>query len=320
MEPVDRFCPNCGHSVAVQPSPAPLASPGSVAQQPVTTGAASLTPPRAKRRRIGLMVGGGCLTLLLCTAVFVGLILLLTGGATDAARKHLERLIRGDVATAYQKASPAFRATISLDAYQALVQARPLLQQTKEISIPDRKVENDIATVTAQLTDQGGVLRSVPMRLRKEGGEWLVIAIDLGGIPAQAAPPAPIGSANPPPPPQPTAPESKEPGIGTVVFGSGRDEAGALIKPGEPVSQTTDTMSADIALLNHPAGGGVMLWIEHIASGRKTAPVSATIEGEGSGNLPFDLHLSEEKLTPGKYRLVIVLGEDSKFVREFEVK
>jgi hypothetical protein len=36
--------------------------------------------------------------------------------------------------------------------------------------------------------------------------------------------------------------------------------------------------------------------------------------------MPFDLHLSEEKLMAGKYRLVILLGEDSRFVKEFEVQ
>jgi hypothetical protein len=250
----------------------------------------------------------------------VTLVVYLSSGATDAAREHLECLIRGDVAIAYQKASPAFRATIGLDAYQALVNARPLLRQTKDISLSDRKVENDIATVTAQLTDHGGAHRSVPMRLRKESGEWLMIAIDLSGIPAQQGSPVKPETTNPTEGLKPAAPDEKGRSVGTVVFGSGRTESGELIKPGEIVSSSIETLSADIALVNHPLGGAVRVWIEHIASGRQTAPVSATIEGEGSGNLPFDLHLGEEKLSPGKYHLVILLDEDMRVVREFEVR
>lgn len=288
-------------------------------QQPVSTPQAT-DPSKGKGRRIGLIVGGGCLTLLLGIGALVMLVVFLTSGATDAAEEHLQSLIRGDVATAYQKASPAFRETISLDAYQALVNARPLLQQTKDISIPDRQMDNDIATVTAQLTDSAGALRSVPMRLRKEGGEWLVIAIDLSAVPAQQQPPTKPETTNSPEGLKPAAPGNKERSVGMVVIGSGRTESGALIKPGEVVSSAIETLSADIALINHPLGGAVQVWIEHIASGRRTAPVSATIEGEGSGNMPFDLHMNEEKLTPGKYRLVIVLDEDMRFVREFEVK
>jgi len=282
----------------------------------------SAPAPPAKGRRFGLIVGAGCLTIIVAIAALVFLVLLLTGGGVDAAKEQLNLLVSGDVGTAYQKTSPAFRKEITLDDYTALVNSRPLIRQTKSISIPERQVENDITTITAQLTDAAGVVRGVPMRIRKEGGEWLVIAIDLAAFPAQVATPPPAEPEATPPPEglKPAAPGNNGRGVGTVVIGSGRTESGALIKPGEVVSSAIETLSADIALINHPLGGAVQVWIEHIASGRKTAPISATIEGEGSGNLPFDLHMNEEKLTPGKYRLVIVLDEDMRFVREFEVK
>jgi hypothetical protein len=230
------------------------------------------------------------------------------------------------VETAYQKTSPAFRKEITLDDYTTLVNSRPLIRQTKSISIPERQVENDITTITAQLTDAAGVVRGVPMRIRKEGGQWLVIAIDLSAFPAQVATPPPAAPAPAPAPdraintPKPEQPQGNEPGVGVVVVGSGRNEAGALIKPGEKVSGSIETLSADIALINHPLGGKVRVWIEHIDSGNKTEPITATIEGAGSGNLPFDLHLNKQKLALGKYHLVILLGEDQRFVREFEVQ
>ena len=352
LEPTDRFCPKCGHAAPTGPAVTPpsaaaaSAAPQSAVQQ---HSAASYTPAptapatgKGKGRRIGLIVGGGCLTLLLAAAALVASIYFLTSGPTESAKEHLQYLVRGDVATAYQTSSPALRETISLETYQALVSARPLIQKTRDISIPERQMENSIATVTTQLTDNSGVVRSVPMRLRKEGGEWLVIAIDLSSIPVELPPAgtsAPSGANTatnataPPATPttpdmetkpaeglQPAAPGDKGRGVGSVTFGSGRTESDALINPGTVVPSSIETLSADISLINHPPGGSVQVWIEHIASGNRTAAISATIEGQGSGNLPFDLHLGEDRLVPGKYRLVILLDEDMRFEREFEVK
>lgn len=265
-------------------------------------------------------MGSGCLTLLLALGAIIALILFFTGGATDAARDHLNKLVRGDVVSAYEAASPAFRESLSLEAYKSMVASRSDIQQTRSVSIPERGIENGIANITAQLTDSHSVVRSVPMRLRKEGGRWLLIAIDLSAFPSANSPSAPVEPA--PISSQSNAPKPArgEPRIGTVVIGSGRNESGALVRPGEAiVGSTTMTLSADIELIDHPLGGGVQVWIENTGNGRRTAPVAATIEGEGSGNMPFDLHLDDEKLPPGSYRLVILLGEDTRFVKEFQV-
>lgn len=133
--------------------------------------------------------------------------------------------------------------------------------------------------------------------------------------------PAPnSGTTNRPEGTKPTGVEGKQPSIGDVKIGSGRDESGTLLQPGQIVSSSAEILCADIPLLNHPLGGGVLIWIENVTTGHRTAPLSATIEGEGSTMLPLDLPLSDERLIPGKHRLVIVLGEDHRFVKEFEVR
>jgi hypothetical protein len=185
LEPDDRFCPNCGAPATAAPSasPAPVKSQGDAAPsaQPAVS-----TPP-AKRSPVALLIGAGCLTMLLAVAAVIGLVIYFSSGSSDAAKEHLNSLIKGDVETAYEKASPAFREMVSLDRYRSMVDARPLLRQTRSITIPETKMENGVVTLTAQLTDTVGVDRKVSMRMRKEGGQWLVIAIDLSAFPVETA-------------------------------------------------------------------------------------------------------------------------------------
>ena len=260
---------------------------------------------------MGLIVGAGCLTLLAGAAGFTALVLLLTGGAADAAKGHLEQLARGNIAAAYQEASLALREQVSLEAYSALVQKRPAIARTRSISVPERNVENGISNLTAQVTDDAGVVRPVPMRLRKESGTWRVIAVDLTAFPT-----GPVEGSG-----KPSTSTGSGPRVGSILIGSGRNEAGALLNPGKSLKAAkAETVSADIALIDHPLGGSVQAWLEDLGSGRGFCQVSATLNGEGSADLPLDLLLGEQKLKPGRYQLVILLGEDKRFTKEFEVQ
>ena len=311
LQPTDRFCPGCGRAAQTATTPETSSS----ITVPTTAPAASAG------RKLGPLFFAGCFTLIAAIGGFIALILLLTRGVTDAAKDHLNMLARGEVDAAYQAASPVFRDLVKLEDYRALVERRPAIRQTRSISVPERGVEDGIANLTAQVTDSSGVSRDVPMRLRKEADRWRVIAIDLNAFPA--TPPSTPGS-RPSPPPTPAGEVLKKPDnrprVGDIVIGSGRDENGVLLHPGATVPATASMLSAEIPLIDHPLGSPVMIWIEHITSGRKMLTVSATIEGTGSVHLPLDLPLGDEKLTPGKHRLVVQLDEDSRFTKEFEVQ
>jgi hypothetical protein len=311
----DRFCPSCGTAIAAAPVP----------EEPSAA-------PRSSRSglRTALLLGGGCLT-----ALVVGTVLLVTavfhfsGDATEAAKKHVELIGAGDVERAYESASADLRQVTPLESYRRLVETRPVLRRIREVSFPERSVEAGVATVTARLEDESGRVFEVPMRLRKEGAEWRLLAIDWSGVPAEPgqdrteerptdrtpARPAQRAAAPSTRPTRPT--RSGGPSVGTVVIGSGRNSDGRLIRPGQPVSGSAERLSADIELVDHPRGGRVLIWIERADTGGRTEPVEAAVEGEGSGNLTFNLSLGDEGIPPGEYRLVVLLGEDARFETPF---
>ena len=309
-----RFCPSCGKAIVA----APVAGESSPA-------------PRSSRPglRTALLVGCGCLAVLLVVgALLVVAVFQFSGDATEAARTHVELIGAGDVERAYQSASEDLREVTPLESYRLLVEARPVLRQIREVSFPERSVDAGVATVTARLEDESGRVFDVPMQLRKEGEEWRLIAIDWSGVPVESeesrgeAPAAPPSARAAPPeapaaPPAPRATPSDRPSVGTVTIGSGRDGAGRLIRAGQPFSASAERLCADIELVNHPRGGRVRIWVERADTGARTEAVEASVEGEGSGDLTFNLDLGEEGLPAGQYRLVVLLGDDGRFETPF---
>ncbi len=331
----DRFCPSCGGGIGSPPAGGgpPAATP--ISAQPVAAappppplapGVASVaaTKPGGSTMRKVFMVGGGCLgALIVGVALIVGAALLFTDDAAEAARDHLEMIKAGQVEPAYQNTSPAFRESTPLEQYRELVESRAILKEITDIGFPEREVENGVATLKARVKEAGGLAFDVPIRLRKEGEHWKMIAIDWSEVPVGAPVPGGEGAAIPraevvAPPAEPVP--MGEPSVGTVVIGAGREDDGSLIRPGKSVSKDARRLSADIELIDHPAGGRVRVWVEKQGANARTEPIECSVQGQGRGNLTFNLNLGDDGIPPGEYRLVVLLGEERRFETPFKVK
>ncbi len=122
-------------------------------------------------------------------------------------------------------------------------------------------------------------------------------------------------------PPQTASEATPQPGsssVGKIVIGAGRNPKGALLNPGRPIPTGSPTISADIELINHPLGERVQVWVER--DGNRTEPVDATIEGAGSGVIPYDLQLNNTPFPKGNYTVVVLLGETKRFSAPFEMR
>jgi hypothetical protein len=281
--------------------------------------------------RKAVLAGCGCLALVgIGTALLVIVVFGLSGDATKAARAHVELIVSGDVEQAWATTSATLREVTSLESYEQVVKARPVLRRIRDVSFPERRVEGDVATLTARLEDDASRTYDLPMRLKKEDDEWRLVAIDWSAVPPESPPepearpapavvPARAPAPRPVPPPTPR-PSSAGPSVGTVVIGSGRDGAGRLLQAGAPIQRGATRLSADIELIDHPLGGRVLVWLERADTGARTEPVEATVKGEGSGTLTFNLDLGEEGLPPGEYRLVVLLGEEGRFETPFRAQ
>lgn len=208
----DRFCPGCGHPVRTGPSPT---HPTAAAETSAPFSVPAAMPPSGQEvpealapgRRLpaGWLVGGGCLAFLAMGSIVIAILFhVSTGGATEAARSHFEMIKSGDVDSAWRTTSEAFRSVTSLENYHGLVAARPALGQTAEISISERKLDNDLATLQVQLSTTIGPIYNIPVQVRKESdGRWRVSALDYSGVPEAATPPStaatPVAEVRPPP-------------------------------------------------------------------------------------------------------------------------
>lgn len=111
--------------------------------------------------------------------------------------------------------------------------------------------------------------------------------------------------------------ESSGSAVGSIVVGAGRSADGGLVNPGLSLPEGLETISADIELLDLARGEGVQVWVEQ--GGNKTEPIDAVIEGDGSGKLPFDLHVGDAAFPKGVYTLVVMVGDRKRFTRDFEI-
>jgi hypothetical protein len=263
------------------------------------------------------------MALIVVVVAIVGGVLWFTDAAVEAGKGHLILIRDGKVEEAYQSTSSDFQKEVPLAGYREIVEARAVLREMRDIRFPERNIENGVATITARVTDAGGNGYSVPMRLRKEGDQWRVIAIDWNevpvGSPSGGAEAPTVARADPVAPPAEPLPMA-DPSVGTVVIGMGRDDDGQLIWPGKTVPKRAQEISADIQLINHPRGGRVRVWIERKDGGAQTEPIEAMVEGQGAGNLTFNLKLGDEGIAPGDYLLVVLLGADGRFETPFKVK
>lgn len=293
----DRFCASCGQPLETE--------------SVIHSGSVSTDPPKRRLSGCALAAIAGAalaaLTIVILLVVFWAASRL-TGPAVEALEAHFATLKLGQIEAAYQETASAFQQVTPLEAYRHFLESNPALLDVSGAKFDERGIENGLVTVKGAITDSQGQKRSVEAQLRKEAGVWKVQAIQLPGgadpaprIPGTVVPQAAAGSS-----------------VGTILIGAGRRPDGSLINPGLPIPQGTEKLSADIALLNHPEGERVRVWIEQGTN--RTEPIESMVEGSGNGNLPFELNLRDTPFAAGHYRLVVVLGADKRFIQDFEVQ
>jgi pSer/pThr/pTyr-binding forkhead associated (FHA) protein len=153
-------------------SPAPASSPVPQMSSP--------PPPRKGRGPVFWVFTGccGCLLLVLFFAAALGGgLFFLTMGASDAARATLRQVKQGDLDGAYAGLAPGYRAEMSREEFEALVERHPGLKSNMDATFWSRSVVNDRATLTGVLTADGGTPERVTIELRKDGGVWKISKI-----------------------------------------------------------------------------------------------------------------------------------------------
>ena len=131
-----------------------------------------------KWAKIALGVAGG---LAVFIAIVVAIVFYATSGVIDAIDRHLALLKAGDVPTAYEETSEAFRSATTLEGFVAFIDAHPLLKEIEDHSFSSREIKNGVGHVSGKLTTGTGGVLPVEYRLVKENETWKILSIDLGG-------------------------------------------------------------------------------------------------------------------------------------------
>lgn len=117
--------------------------------------------------------------------------------------------------------------------------------------------------------------------------------------------------------PRPAMPGTDGSFVESILVGAGRNPDGSLVDPGQPLPETLATISADIEIRHLAAGERVQAWVEK--GENRTEPINAVVKGEGSGKVPFDLHLGDAEFPHGDYTFVVMLGERKRFEQPFRI-
>jgi hypothetical protein len=85
------------------------------------------------------------------------------------------------IAEAYARTSSGFRVRHSQSEFEGLVMAHAVLRDNASLSVLQRSVDNDVATLAdATLVSTSGERETATIRLVKEEGEWRVDSIEFG--------------------------------------------------------------------------------------------------------------------------------------------
>jgi hypothetical protein len=166
------------------PPPPPSAAGGRAGGRPAGGPPAAPGPPKQGRGPVFWIAAGGCGCLLLLAAALAlvaGGVFVMTGGAAEAANAHLAAVREGRLAEAHAGLSEAYRARVSLAAFEAYVAAHPALRQHTSVSIRQRSVQNEGARVAGVLRAPAG---DVPFEvdLEKDRGAWRVTRLSAEGV------------------------------------------------------------------------------------------------------------------------------------------
>jgi hypothetical protein len=149
-------------------------------------------PPPSKGRGPLFWVATGCLGCLgivvLLGVLAAGGFYMMTRGPVDAVMRQVDEIRRGDLDRAYARLSESARARVTREDFAALVAGEPALGQHKgaQFGFPRGSVQvvNARAEVSGSIVGPDGAREDAVFTLVREGGEWKIDAILIGGRPA----------------------------------------------------------------------------------------------------------------------------------------
>ncbi len=148
----------------------------------MSDGSIGQEPPKKGPGPFKLLALGCCGCLFLFAAfigVAVGIPLMLTGPAVDAARRHLSDAAK-DPALAYAELATDRKASMSEAEFRRIVTDHPEYYQAADLTFSNRSYENGLFVVSGTATAKDGTQVPIHVELVKEGD---VVRVQYVGAP-----------------------------------------------------------------------------------------------------------------------------------------
>jgi len=111
----------------------------------------------------------------------------LTADVVKAAEDYLATLNRGQTREAYEMSASGLRKETSLAQFNKVVAQFPILNHHTAFKVNSRNLQNEIGTVTGELSDGSGKRADIEFILVKENGVWRVLSLHVKMIAWQKA-------------------------------------------------------------------------------------------------------------------------------------
>jgi hypothetical protein len=163
-----------------------FASPGGPSStSPVPPMAVPPPAPAKKGKGPVFWIAVGCCGCVLLVGAGMGLVVggafFMSQGPVKAAREQLREIKQQDLGAAYRRFSSSCQGQLSPEDFNRLVDRHTGLKDNADSTFWSRSVKNDRATLAGTLSPASGSAEPVVFELVKEGPEWRVSALNVGG-------------------------------------------------------------------------------------------------------------------------------------------
>jgi hypothetical protein len=243
----------------------------------------------------------------LALIAIVGIYFFFSSGpnVVEVGNEELKAIKSGNMQTAYDLTSTAFKKQTTPEAFTAFIGSYPILQQYTSVDFSQKQIDKTVGAIGGTIIGSDGRQMQIQFQFVKEGKFWRVQGISV----------APLGNA---------APEMKADSSGSTVkailVSDNADEDGYVSKGKDSVDKLSPKIYVTAQVAAPKAGGKIEASITQLSNGQKFGPSQDDISKEGNILKAFAFTKVTSAWSAGEYEATIKLSSGDTKTLKFEVK
>jgi hypothetical protein len=224
---------------------------------------------------------------------------------TEIGNKELKAIKSGDMQTAYDLTSTAFKKQTTPDAFTAFVGSYPILQQYTSVDFTQKQVEKTVGAIGGTIIGGDGRQMQIQIQFVKEGKSWRIQGFSI----------APLGNAAPA-----MQADSSGATVKAILVSDVADEDGYVGKDKDTVDKLSAKIYVTAQIAAPKAGGKIEASITQLSNGQKFGPSQDDISKAGNILKAFAFTKVTNAWSAGEYEATIKLSSGDTKTLKFEIK